>query len=534
MQVSFSWKIAEEPGPLGKWADRIAALWDYPLLQFRLAQVALFLAMAFFCGLRAWVGLGASQMFSHDAFMPLDGAWRLLNGQRPHLDFYSYIGVLAYAPTALGVWLAHGGAEGFGYAQALQSFGLGVWAYFLARKRLPDVPAVLFTLAVTLMAVAPFALGYAPLVISPATTYNRYGYAALGLVMLEAFSPRERSDFWGGVSTGSLLALLFFLKVSYFAGALLLIATLLPCRNQTRRRWSGIVLGCAGLAAPFCVYYGFQMLPLLRDLAMVAGAKRVSPRAYLLDSVLSDAAAILGFGAVTAMVLFASRQGRAARSTLIAVVAVCFTGLVLIFGNCEPHGLPLSLLFVLIAIGQFNFRSPGMPHLLRGVLLVWVSVFTAAALAPNVLSFGYAVSVKLGSHRETPLESTALKSFVPTYSDYAYQVFVNDGISLLRQHRRTGDTVMSLDFTNPFSFGLGMKPARGGTTALQFQTTFSERSRPSAEWLFGDAKLVMVPKTFSDGTLQDSIPRLYGPYLKEHFRLIGESAEWRLYRVLNS
>ena len=512
--ISFRWKPAEDPGVLERLASRIVAAWAAPLLRSRWAHAALLLAVVNICAARARIGLGAMQMFSHDAFMPLDGAWRLLNGQRPHIDFYSFVGVLAYAPTAIGLLLSHGGSQAFGYAQALQSLVLGVWAYLLARKRLPDVPAVLFTLALTLLAATPFALGYSPLEISPATTYNRYGYAALALIMLEAFAQRKRSDFWGGASTGALLVILFFLKVSYFAGAVVLLAALMPCRLQTLRRWAGIGAGLAALALPFCTYYGFQMLPMIRDLAMVAGAKRVHPRAYLFDSIFTDVAAIAGFGALTALVLFSSERSRAAKATLIASLAVSCTGLFLIFGNCEPHGLPLSLFFLLIAVGQFDFRTSGIPHLFQGVVLVWASVFTVAALTPSVLAFASAFSVKA--------------------PEYAYQTFVDDGLKLLRQNQKPDDTVMSLDFTNPFSFQLGMKPAPGGTTALQFQTTFSDAHRPSAERLFGSAKLVMVPKKFSDGTLQESIPRLYGPYLNSHFKLVAESAQWRLYRVSNS
>lgn len=513
LRASFRFTLAQEPGLLDRLAEHVVAAWNLPLLRSAWAHAALLTTVAAICAARAFIGLGSMQMFSHDAFMPLDGAWRLLNGQRPHIDFYSFIGVLAYAPTALAMLISHNGPNAFGYGQALQSLALGMWAYVLARKRIPGVPGVLFTLAITLLAATPFALGYAPLELSPATTYNRYGYAAIALIMLEAFAQRRRSDFWGGVSTGSLLVILFFLKMSYFAGAVVLVAALVPCRVQTLQRWIGIGLGTAALTFPFCAYFSFQFTPMFRDLAMVAGAKRVHLRAYHFDSIFTDAAAIAGFGAVTALVLLSSQRARSARATLIATLAVCLTGLVLIFSNCEPHGLPLSLFFVLIAAGQFDFRTSGIPHLFRAVVLVWASVFALAVLTPSVLAFAYAASVKA--------------------PDALYQAYVDDGLELLRHNRKPDDTVMSLDFTNPFSFALGMKPARGGTTALQFQTTFGEAHRPSAEWLFGSAKLVIVPKTFSDGSLQDSIPRLYGPYLNSHFKLVAESAQWRLYRALD-
>ena len=89
---------------------------------------------------------------------------------------------------------------------------------------------------------------------------------------------------------------------------------------------------------------------------------------------------------------------------------------------------------------------------------------------------------------------------------------------------------MSLDFSNPFSFALGMKPARGGAVDLGYRINFDDTHRLSAERLFGEASLVAVPIYFLEPSLTDSVPRLYGPYLKDHFQLIGESMRWRLYR----
>ena len=52
--------------------------------------------------------------------------------------------------------------------------------------------------------------------------YNRYGYALLGLMLLETFEAARgargrNSDEWiGGISTGAALSLTLFLKASYF------------------------------------------------------------------------------------------------------------------------------------------------------------------------------------------------------------------------------------------------------------------------------------------------------------------------------
>jgi hypothetical protein len=102
----------------------------------------------------------------------------------------------------------------------------------------------------------------------------------------------------------------------------------------------------------------------------------------------------------------------------------------------------------------------------------------------------------------------------------------------LKLYRKPGERVMSLDFTNPFSYGLWIPPAPGGSTNLQYDGSFNAKHKVSPEKLFGAADLVMLPKIFSDESLQFAVPTIYGPYLYSHFQFVGESSDWKLYRRL--
>src|ERR1039458_8203493 len=64
-------------------------------------------ALAATCGAAIYVGAPPAYRFPEDYGQFLDGAWRLLNGQRPHIDFYSPYGVFVYVPTAMGLALTH-------------------------------------------------------------------------------------------------------------------------------------------------------------------------------------------------------------------------------------------------------------------------------------------------------------------------------------------------------------------------------------------------------------------------------------------
>ncbi len=66
---------------------------------------------------------------------------------------------------------------------------VGGWAYALSRRRMAATPAILSAVLLELIAVAPFPIGWPPNTLSHAMIYNRYGYALLGLVVLECFRP---------------------------------------------------------------------------------------------------------------------------------------------------------------------------------------------------------------------------------------------------------------------------------------------------------------------------------------------------------
>ena len=64
------------------------------------------------------LGVPRQHFFGHDIFVPLDGAWSILNGQRPVTDFYAQLGPLFHLLNAAGLALAGGDSRGLGYASA--------------------------------------------------------------------------------------------------------------------------------------------------------------------------------------------------------------------------------------------------------------------------------------------------------------------------------------------------------------------------------------------------------------------------------
>jgi hypothetical protein len=523
------------PSDLETLAARFVALWSYPFLASTAVRAALLLALASLCLVRAYIGLSGVVVYSHDAFGALDGAWRVLNGQIPHADFYSPLGPGIYLLTAVGLLLSHGGAEGSGYSQALCGCLLGLWTYLLSRRRLGHLPAILLCFCVVLLSINPTSVGEPP----PNTScmaYNRYGYALVALLLLEGLvtpSPAvRRAELWGGVSTGVILALLLFLKISYFVGAIALAAALTPCRKQVKDRWVGIVRGFQTVFLLFSLYLRVNLLPMWNDLRMVAGAKPARFSWYILDNLYLTVAFYLAFIFASAAFLSSAGAKPAARAVRIAGVAVCLAGIFLLTTNFQFYGLPLNAVMAILVLKQIAAQPlPGnSPSLKPAALLVWGSLLVAGSLSYDGLGLGFGVSQKQ-SWEVTPHSAfhagdlAGFRTFESSYVD-----LVNEGLSLLNQHRRPDDTVMSLDFSNPFSYALGMRPAPGGATTLHYRGNFNDEHHPTPERLFGRASLVMVPVVPSEKGLTFSVPRIYGPYLAEHFHLIGESPGWRIYR----
>ena len=214
---------------------------------------------------------------------------------------------------------------------------------------------------------------------------------------------------------------------------------------------------------------------------------------------------------------------------------VAVAGALLIFGNQESSGTPLAaFLAIIIAtrVSAPSLKTSSSSSLFRAAVLFLCSGYVIGSLVPNALGISkglYAASIR--TPHAPRMEAPLLDGFVPVGADEAYTNYVNDGLRLLGKHRRSGETIMCLDFSDPFSYGLAIPPATGGATGIDYLSTFDDMHKQSAEQLFGHADLVMLPKIFTDAGLTDSIPRIYGSYLAAHFRPVSETpCCWRLYR----
>ncbi len=139
-------------------------------------------------------GTGPINQCGNDALLLLDGAWRIVNGQIPHRDFYIALGPLQYMIAAGGIWLTGFTPKGLSVGIAIVGLLVGIWGWRISRVRMPRVPALLVTAWLVLTATCPAFLDSTPNTVSCAMIYNRLGYALLAIVLVECAFAHERSS----------------------------------------------------------------------------------------------------------------------------------------------------------------------------------------------------------------------------------------------------------------------------------------------------------------------------------------------------
>ena len=115
---------------------------------------------------------------------------------------------------------------------------------------------------------------------------------------------------------------------------------------------------------------------------------------------------------------------------------------------------------------------------------------------------------------------------------HIFTTYVNDGVALLERESRPerndpDDGCDQSRFPTPWS-----GDRRGeDMQAPMYHFNMSDEHRPSDDWYFGDADIVMVPKRASQGDNHYiDFYKAYEPGLKTAIRLAAESDRWWMYR----
>jgi hypothetical protein len=503
----------------------------------------------------AWALLSPNLVLSlemtWDFLYNLAGAWQLRHGHVAHVDFHEPVGTLNFVLTRLGFELF--GPTPFAFLAGATIVALGVFASAIAAtiRRLPLVPAALFVIFVSLLVLMPANVGDKPNAYSFAMSYNRYGWSLLSILALILFlPPRDRAerDKIDIANAGLVLAVLFYLKVTYFAAGLAffgLAVVICPHVRAHLSTWLAVGgLLIANALAPWNHAYLFDVVQ-----AAGAGAVRNSLGFHLNNFF----ASVEGYAPYAAGVVVAAWmwvRGIAPPRLPLAVAAIVVIGAFVLSQNHQSHGLPVAIVIAFLLYDQlrehFGPVVPGLP-----VLMIF-PLFSIGASTLSLLGYHAYASreqvLQVVGHTQlkglaVPGEPQGLlaafaDSQRPNYallnraragrprfelSPAEYVGTLLEAAALLDNGRRQPGGIVVLDQVNPLPFMLGWPPPRGGN----LWSGPAAPVQPAGEQ-FAEADYVMIPKFSTYSAWTEKARLEYGSYLSQNFPNREESQSWIL------
>lgn len=527
----------------------------------RVALIALLAFVAIFGGLLAWRGASHQRAMPWDTVGILSMAGRIHSGQIPHTDFSMPVGAAPFWWIALAMRLAGPTADALAIASALALPLMAFWAWWLGRTRFASAPALLFAIFTALLFVGVQPLSGEWSAPSYAMLYNRMGWAWFGLLAVECcLAPQVGSTMrWlaGGFSTGAAGALLFFTKLNYTAGAIVVLGFTLVLYRQSPLRLCGLALGAATVFAAHTLVLGVSLGAYLHDQLSTAGGRGAQVVIFLFGAAANSQHEFVLLGIVLLFcggLLSVSSPGAGARipfAALLTPFVLVFAGLLIGSANMQHGDFPGFALAAFVVAEEVRRRTAG--SLLPALAALASVAFFILPIGQDAGGILYSAAWKL---RREPAASTAARVDTPSlralllppfpgevsrddalaaikrgvFTPFGYGVWLGDGLSLIE--RTVGDRprVLCFDNFNPFPFALQAHGPKHDLWCWDFGRLATEGSIPPSPQLFADADVVMVPKyPLEPATTQRQL-QIYGAALRTDFVLAGESDLWDLWR----
>lgn len=323
-----------------------------------------------------------------DTYQLIEMVQRMAEGQRPHLDFMTPIGILALLPVTIFVGLGFGMGKAILLAQIAVALILVPGALRVATSRLDGAWSFLFGLMVVVFCTA-LIHGEADRAVSVSMHYNRWAWAVsyivIALALLEPV--RSRAPILDGTILGVGLAVLALMKITYFVAFFPPVALALVLRRQWRMAAATILAGLA-VAAAMTAFTGAEFwTAYLGDLVAVTQSEaRQRPGADLSGVITAPAylgASFLLLGAVIVL-----RQARQELPGLILFLLA--PGFVYVtyqnFGN-DPQWLYLVAMLMFALRPKTELRN-GLGWDMRTAMLV-IGVAALSHGAPSAFNLVY-------------------------------------------------------------------------------------------------------------------------------------------------
>lgn len=502
------------------------------------------------------IGIPPINALPTDISILLESGWRIINGQTPHLDYYSPLGIFTSLPIAFGMKISSPSASSIAYGNVLLLVIFTPWAWLIARDRLSVLNAFLFALFMALLLVTPRPLGSPMSEVSYAMLYNRQAFVFLSMLCLEIFithrTPEKastKSQFLGGLSSGILFTLIFYCKVNYFAIAIFAILLHLIFFPFSKAWVLGFLSSVFSVFIGIYILFDVNLLAYLANISFAAQSQDKIQKLHNLKGVLFDNFYWL-YLIFTLIVINSLNQNKntpelsdfwhKTRPQIIATF-VALSGILICGTNSQATDIPLFFVAGLILLEQLrrefqlhNYSVNTFSGLKYFLTIAIVTLFCAVILLQDLGSITSAVlsnKLKLTTLAQSQqLHSKTMSDLLVVEKSADYPIMINDGLDLISPYKSKDSRVLALDFANPFSFALELPPPTGDALWWHYHHTFSQESFPEAEKVFRDVNLVIIPKQSDEGSSASKyMQEIYGDYLQQNFQKQNESKFWTLW-----
>ncbi len=547
--------LAEQPRVLSAGAAwrRALVIW---LRDLRPAAATVLTAAGIPVLVAAWALMSPPTLFSRamtqDLLFNLAGAWQVYLGQIAHVDFHDPSGRLSFLLTALGFHLLGPGPLAFLVNAGVMTAVLFAAAFATAIRRLPLLPAVLFIIFASLLALVPANVGDRPDQYTFAMSYNRYGWSAFGILALILFVPPQPGRRPAGLDlavAGGLLTLMFYLKITYFAAGLAMVVFAMLFHYHVRQRWLLWLALALLVTANALALWNHAYLADIRDWS-TSGAIRTSLVLHV-NNFVAGIALYAPYLAAIAVAGWMWAFGRASFRFPLTLAFLFVVSLALLSQNSQALGLPTGVVMVLILYDRLRrhfatVRNRDIAPLL--LTLLFFPLFEASCFAASIAGYHVEASGKTGLYvvDRSRLQGLAVPegkhgaylSFSRTFdypvrtgdehtppryqlTDFEYVLSLLQAADLLQKQPPGG--LALFDSVNPLPFMLGWTTARGAN----LWSTWNAPLRPAEDYL-ADAHYILLPKFSLNPRWTEDLMQLYGDYLADHFTTAANTSCWIL------
>ncbi|AJE45920.1 hypothetical protein [Celeribacter indicus] len=314
-------------------------------------RYAVFLAVSILVFGAAGLAKGGLYIGRHegDTAHMIEIVLRMLDGQVPHLDFSTPIGIFAFLPVVAVAKAGLGLGQAFVAGQIVVAVLLAPAIWRVGISRLTGIAAWGYGLVSVAMILA-LVHGEDVAALSVSMYYNRWAWAAAFAAILLSLlpaDPRREAPGLDGVFTGALLAVLALVKPTFFVAFVLPVALGFILRGAWRSLAAGIVTGLV-IAAAMVALYGVDFFPAyIADLLSVTRSEtRAAPGVPFME-ILNGPRFLIGTVALLLSVIVLRQSGQGRSGLLLLLFAPGFLYVTYQnFGN-DPKWLMLLAVLLL-------------------------------------------------------------------------------------------------------------------------------------------------------------------------------------------